>query len=82
MYGRSASFGICQTHQKYRKLGPYEDMWLAFGRNFVKVGSWQKKLEILEVLRMGLPIVVADFRRVFLAYLEAPNSILFKNQKI
>ena len=36
-----------------------------------------------KVLSMGLPImeILADIRKVFLAYLEAPNSILMKNKK-
>ena len=38
----------------------------------------------MQVLGMEFSVVeiLADLRRVFLAYLEAPNSILVKNQKI
>ena len=41
-----------------------------------------QKIKMLKDLRMGLPIVeiLADFRRVFLAYLEGLNSILVKKK--
>ena len=56
--------------------------WLRL--KWAKGQFWSKIDEKVKVLRMGLPIVeiLADLRRVFLTYLEAPNSILAKNLKI
>ena len=54
-----------------------------FGRKMVKVGGWPKKSKFWQFSEWACLQwkILVDVRRVFLAYLEGPNSMLVTNTK-